>query len=426
MNAAKLEYDPFDPAVREDPYPIYAALREHAPLHWAEHTQAWCVSRYADVHAVLRSPDAFSSDAMRTMLVGGRPGEDPGSDPDALQRLLAFAQALPFSPQELLTSRSLIAEDPPRHGALRTLVNRGFTPRRISVWERRIREIVGECLAELRDADDFDLIESLAVPLPVRIIAELLGVEPERRADFKRWSDGLISATSGSGRALGPVASGFVDTMRGLSEYILGIVEKRERTPGDDLVSVLVAAREGDARLSAAEVVMFVILLLGAGNETTTNLIGNATLALLRHPEELERLRADRSLLPSAIEEVLRWDSPIQVVYRRATRDVELPSGRIRANEHVVVMLGSANRDERQWGPDAAAFRVDRNPQAHFAFGFGNHFCLGASLARLEARVALEALIDELPSLRRGQTHVEYVDSVLVRGPRSLPLRKAA
>ena len=421
-----VDYEPFSAAVRENPYPIYARLREHAPVYWASGAQFWCVSRYADVHAVLRSAEDFSSDAMRTILAGGRAGEDPTTDPAAMQRLLAFAQALPFSVQELLASRNLISEDPPRHGVLRAIVNRGFTPRRIAAWEPRMRAIVDECKAKLRDAEGFDVIHDLAIPLPVRIIAEFLGVEPERRADFKRWSDTIISSMTGSGRALDPVASGLVAALRELSEYVLGVVADREKAPADDLISILVAAQEGEARLSPAEVVMFVILLLGAGNETTTNLIGNATLALLQHPDQLERLRADRSLLPGAIEEVLRWDGPIQVVYRRATRDVELPSGRIPAGAGVVVIIGSANRDERQWGATAGELRVDRNPQGHLAFGFGNHFCLGASLARLEARVALEALLDVLPSLRHREPRVDYVDSYLVRGPRRLPLQRAA
>jgi cytochrome P450 len=342
-----------------------------------------------------------------------------------LQRMLTFGQALPFSPQEMLSSRNLIAEDPPRHGVLRAIVNRGFTPRRIAAWEPRMRAIVSECLAKLRGADGFDLIEDLAIPLPVRIIAEFLGVEPERRADFKRWSDTIISGMTGSGRALDPVATGLVDALRDLTAYVLHVVSEREKEAGEDLVSLLVAAQDGDARLSPAEVVMFVILLLAAGNETTTNLIGNATIALLQHPDQLERLRADRSLLPGAIEEVLRWDGPVQVVYRRATRDVELPSGRIPAGATVVAMIGSANRDEREWGPTASEFRVDRNPQGHLGLGYGNHFCLGASLARLEARVALEALLDVLPSLRRREPRVEFVDSFLVRGPRHLPLLRA-
>jgi cytochrome P450 len=419
-------YEPFSAAVHADPYPAYARLRAEAPVHFAPEAGAFCVSRHEDVLAVLRSPGDFSSDAMRTMLVGDRPGADPTSDPATLQRMLAFAQALPFPIQEMLTARNLIAEDPPRHGPLRNLVNRGFTPRRVAAWEPRMRAIVRECLAGLRGADQFDLVEHLAIPLPVRIISEILGVEPERHADFKRWSDRLVAGTTGSGRSADPRESGMADAVRELSAYVVAVAAEREKGPGDDLVSVLVAAQAGEARLSPLEVTLFVFLLLAAGNETTTNLIGNAVLALLEHPDQLARLRQDRSLLPGAIEEVLRWDSPVQFVFRRATRDVELAGVGIPANSALIVLLGSANRDERKWGGAAAEFRVERNPQGHLAFGFGNHFCLGASLARLEARVALEALLDLLPALRRREAHVEYVDSFLVRGPRRLTLLRAA
>jgi cytochrome P450 len=419
-------YEPFSTAVRDDPYPIYARLREHAPLHWAEAAGVWCVSRHADVVAVLRAPDAFSSDAMRTMLIGAQPGVDLATDPETLGRMMALSQSLPFQLQELLLARNLIAEDPPRHGLLRAIVNRGFTPRRIAAWEPRMRKIVAACLERLRDGDAFDVVHDLAIPLPVRIIAEMLGVEPERQADFKRWSDCLIASVSGSLRGTDPIASGMAEVMRELCVYIQGVFEQRTRTPGDDLISVLLSAQDGEARLSVAELTFFVTLLLVAGNETTTNLIGNATHALLRHPEQLARVRSDRGLVPSLIEETLRWDAPVQFVFRRATRDVELSGGWIPAGSHVVALLASANRDERQWGPTAADFDVARNPQGHLGFGFGIHFCLGASLARLEARVALEALVEELPRLERSEPRLEFVDSYLVRGPRRLPLRRAA
>ncbi|HKA16642.1 MAG TPA: cytochrome P450 [Myxococcota bacterium] len=419
-------YEPFRTEVREDPYPLYAQLRAHAPLYFAAEAKVYCLSRHEDVMTVLRSPEDFSSDAMRTMLAGERPGSDPTSNPVAVRRMMAFVQAFPFEVQEMLAARNLIAEDPPRHGAMRALVNRGFTPRRISDWEPRIRAIAEECLGEVRRARGFDLIEELAMPLPVRVIAEILGVAPERYADFKRWSDQLVSSSSGSGRTADPVASGFAGAMGEFGQYIAGVAQERESEPGSDLVSVLVHEQSGEVGLSRAEVTMFVLLLLGAGNETTTNLIGNAVLALLDHPEELECLREHPRLLPGAIEEVLRWNAPVQYVFRRARRDVEIAGGCIPENAAVLVLLGSANRDERRWGPTAAEFRVERNPQGHLAFGFGNHFCLGASLARLEARVALEALLEELPGLRRRDTGVDYVDSFLVRGPRRLPLLRAA
>jgi cytochrome P450 len=346
-------------------------------------------------------------------------------DPESLQRMMAFAQALPFSPMDMLTARNLIAEDPPRHGPLRNVVNRGFTPRRIAAWEPRLREIVAECMADLRGAEAFDLIDRLAMPLPVRAISEMLGVEPERADDFKRWNDRIIAAITGSGRGLDIEENGMVEAIRELSTYITGVVREREAQPGDDLISVLIAAQEGDAALAPIEVMTFVLLLLAAGNETTTNLLGNAVKALLGHPDQLERLCAEPALVPKALEETLRFDGPVQIVFRRATRDVELPCGTVPASATVFALIGSANRDEKRWGADAGTFRVDRNVQGHVGFGFGNHFCLGASLARLEARLALEALLEELPRLRRADAPAEPVDSFMLRGPRHLPLERA-
>jgi cytochrome P450 len=418
-------YEPFSEAVWEDPYPYYAALRDEAPVYWAEGAQAWCVSRYDDVQFVLRNAELFSSDAMRTMLMGARPGVNPLEDPDVMERTLALTQALAFPMEELISARNLISEDPPRHTAMRNIVNRGFTPRRIATWEPLVREFARACVDEMRHAEEIDLVAAFAMPLPVRVICEILGVEPQRRDDFKRWSDRIIAGTTGSTRTVDPLTSGFAEAMQELAEYIRGVVAQRTERPSDDLISVLIAAQDG-AGLSAAEMTMFVLLLLVAGNETTTHLIGNATNALLSHPSQLARVRADPTLVPSWIEETLRWDSPVQFVSRRTTADVEIAGQRLPANTHVVAILGSANRDERHWGPTAAQFDVTRNPQGHLSFGFGNHFCLGASLARLEARIALEALLDELPRRERSEPRVEHIDSFLIRGPKRLLLRLAA
>ena len=418
-------YEPFSEAVREDPYPFYAALRDEAPVYWAEGAQAWCVSRHDDVQFVLRNPELFSSDAMRSMLMGARPGVDLLADPEVMARALALTQALSFPLEELIGGRQLLSEDPPRHTALRNLVNRGFTPRRIAMWEPRVREFAREYMNEMRRASEFDLVAALAMPLPVRVICEILGVEPERRDQFKHWSDRIIAGTTGSTRTVDPLTSGFAQAMQELSEYIRSVVAERTKQPSDDLISVLVAKQDDGAGLSAAEMMLFVLLLLVAGNETTTNLIGNATNALLTHPSELARVSADRSLVPSWIEETLRWDAPVQLVFRRTTADVEIAGRRVPANAHVAAILGSANRDERQWGPTAAEFDVSRNPQGHLAFGFGNHFCLGAALARLEARVALEALLDELPRRKHSEPRVEHIDSFMIRGPKRFLLRVA-
>lgn len=417
-------YEPFSAETRDDPYRYYAELRESAPVYWAEGAQAWCVSRHEDVHAVLRTPEVFSSDAMRSMLIGASAGVDPLNDPAAVERVLAMARAFPFSLDELAVSRNLIAEDPPRHGVMRQIVNRGFTPRRIASWEPRVREIVGECIGRLRDGESFDLVGELAIPVPVRIIAEMIGVEPERFEEFKHWSDAMIAGLTGSLRDTHPDESGLAKAMGDLLRYIQGVVEERRRRPGDDLVSVLIAAQEGEAGLTEMEVCFFIVLLLVAGNETTTNLIGNASLALLRHRDQLERVAAEPQRVPAVLEETLRWDGPVQFVMRTTRGESELSGGRVPANAHVVVLLGSANRDERHWGATAARFDIERPQQGHLAFGFGNHFCLGAALSRLEAKVAMEAL---LPELRRSDWRggrIEHVDSFLVRGPRELVLSR--
>jgi cytochrome P450 len=251
----------------------------------------------------------------------------------------------------------------------------------------------------------------------------MLGVEPSRRADFKRWSDAIIANATGPGRD-DPFNEGYVDVIVELLGYLRQVAVARRRQPADDLVSVIASQQDGESGLSIREVVQFVMLLLVAGNETTTNLIGNAVSALLEHPDELARVAADPALVPAAIEETLRYDPPVQIVFRVATQDTEIAGTRIPKGAYVAPLIGSANRDERQF-PDPDRFDVGRNPQAHVAFGFGKHFCLGAALARLEARVALEALVPELPQLEREGPR-ELVDSFLVRGPSRLVLRRAA
>jgi cytochrome P450 len=415
-----LSYDPFDPATRADPYPYYAALREEAPVYWAEGVGGWVISRYDDVRRVLKDAGQFSSDAMYSMLMGSRPGQAPEENPELLERISNFARVMPA----LGPSRNLITTDPPHHDALRSLVNRGFSPRRIADWEPRVREIVAECWRRVEHRSEFDLIEDIAVPVPVVVIAEMLGVEREREADFKRWSDLIIAGVTGSGRLTDK--SAFYRAMGELSHYILEVAQERKRAPQDDLVSVVVQAEEdGSAGLTAGDVVQLVLLLLVAGNETTTNLIGNAAHALLRHPDQLERARREPERIPALVEEVLRWDAPIQFVFRRATRDVEICGQKIRENDGVVALIGAANRDERQF-EDAERFDITREASGHLAFGFGVHFCLGASLARLEGRAVLEALVPTLATLRQRDETVEYVDSFLIRGPRHLHLSRTA
>lgn len=422
-----IDYAPFADHVRSDPFSHYRRLREEAPAHWSSNPASWVISRYEDVLEILRHPEAFSSDAMTTVMMGISPTAllDPSSDPAALQNLAALIEAMPFDRSDFGEpgrGRNLIGSDPPDHDVLRRVVNRGFTPRRIAVLEERIRALVADCMGGLRRGEEFDLVRDLAVPVPTIVIAELLGVEPERRDDFKRWSDGIIAGTSGSGRKAGWRESGVTALMAEFAEYFVEVAEQRRREPKDDLASVLLTAEAGDEGLRPMELVSFALLLLIAGNETTTNLLGNTVKALLDFPDQLDRAQRDPSLIPNLVEEGLRFDGPVQFLFRRATRDLELAGTKIAENQVVVPLLGSANRDPRRWGETADLFDVTRDTRGHLAFGFGVHFCLGASLARLEARCALEALVPKLPGLVRCEPEVEYIDSTLMRGPARLTL----
>ncbi len=369
-------YDPFLPEFRRDPYPHFRELRDRAPVHFAPGANVWCVSRYDDVQSVLRRDDAFSSRAMFIMLMNNGQDAMPPLSWKVLRFIVLLFLRTRINPFTFATARNLIAEDGERHTALRALVNRGFTPRRIASWEKRAREVVDACLETLRRGQGLELVGDLAIPLPVTIIAEMLGVEPERQRDFKRWSDAIISSATGTGRAT-PYSLEFNRSLTQMIVYMKRIAQQRRRTPTDDLVSVLVANQEGEVGLSDREVVQFVALLLVAGNETTTNLISNAVRALLRHPEAAARVAADPLLVSQVVDETLRWDAPVQLVFRKALADVEIAGTRIPKDAIVAALIGSANRDERRF-PDPDRFDLDRDTQGHIAFGFGKHFCLGA------------------------------------------------
>jgi cytochrome P450 len=420
-----VSYDPFSLETRPNPYPYYAELRKRAPVHRLEGPGFYMVSRYRDVLSVLKQPEVFSSRAMQRMMMSGmgagiqnlNAGE--GLDPKALELLSSLSQSLGFDPVEMMTTPSVIASDPPAHERLRGIVNRGFTPRRIAALEARVRRIAGDALDRMLEKDEFDLVADFTIPLPVTVIAELLGVESERFADFKRWSDTLISGSTGSASGTQPAL--LLATFKEFNAYFMEQIERRRRDPKDDLISTLIAAEEGQAALTPIETLMFTVLLLVAGNETTTNLMGNTMLALLDEPEQLARVQSDRSRVPALVEEGLRFDGPVQMLFREAAQDVELAGTPIPKGSVVVPIFASANRDEAQF-PEPDHFDVDRDTRGHLAFGFGVHFCLGASLARLEARVGFEELFGRVSQLRRLDPEVEYVDSFLLRGPRRLRL----
>jgi cytochrome P450 len=392
-----MEYNPLRLDVQEDPFPYYAMLRRQAPVTWLQSVQCWALSRYSDVDFALRNPQIFSS----ANWLGQSIGE------------LNPAPEVPW----------MIETDPPDHSRLRKLVSKGFTPRMVSRLEPRVRSIAAELLASVRDRSEIDFVRDFSGALPVIVIAEMLGVEPKRRQDFKRWSDNVVRGTNRPNDEQERAAIRGTNTE--MRAYFQQAISDRRKQPRDDLLTALVQAEDERQVLTAIEVLAMAMLILLAGNETTMNLLSNTILALRAHPAEMDRVRRDASVIPQLLEETLRYDSPVQIVFRRTAQPVELAGKLIPGNAPVFVLLGSANRDEAKFAePDR--FESARDASEHLAFGFGNHFCLGAQLARLEAKVALEEFFAAHPSFTVEQNRVERINSVLLRGLKHLPLKFAA
>jgi cytochrome P450 len=317
-------------------------------------------------------------------------------------------------------THSLLMVDPPDHTRLRNLVTRAFTPRRIERLRGRIQTMTDDLLDAAEARGDFDFIRDLAYPLPVMVIAELLGAPTGDRERFKRWSDDIAVI-------LDPITTDVpmtqVDASYGeAAAYLRRLFAARREEPRDDLISALVAAEADGDRLSEIELVAICMLLLGAGHETTTNLLGNGVLALLRHPEQRERLQAEPGLVEDAVEELLRYDSPVQITDRVATEDLELHGHRIRSGQVVGLILGAANRDPDQFS-DPDCLDLGRTDNRHLAFGHGIHFCLGAALARLEAQIVLRTFLDRFPRFTGDPNQTDYKRSMVLRGLQSFPLR---
>jgi cytochrome P450 len=397
-------WDPLAPEFVRDPYACYARLRSEDPVHYVETPgfRFFLVTRYEDVLAVLRDP-AYSAQKFPEQLVAdAMAGPDPS--------FAALARAV---------SGMMLIKDPPDHTRLRALVSKAFTPRVVEGLRARIEAIVDELLDGAAKAGGMDAIGEFAAPLPVIVIAELLGVPAADREKFKRWSDEMVPFIDGTLRA-----SGLVQAARGaqaLEAYFRDFIEVRRKDPRSDLMSGLIAAHERDDALSQTELVATAILLLGAGHETTTNLIGNGLLALLRHPREWGRLRREPGLVKSAVEELLRFDSPVQLTSRIPRRDVTLRGCRMAAGVEVNVVLGAANRDPLEF-PDADRLDLARAENRHVAFGHGPHFCLGAPLARLEAQVAFSRLVERFPSLRAASQEESRRPGLVLRGLAALPV----
>jgi cytochrome P450 len=365
-------FNPFEPAIMADPYPYYRTMREQDPVHWNGFLRLWMLTRHADVADLLRD-DRFSADRTRSERYRPPPrGRARGA-------------------------RSMLIVDPPDHTRLRGLVSRAFTPRMVERLRPKVDAITADMLDRLPPRGEADLIGDFAYPLPVVVIAEMLGVPARDRMRFQEWSAVAV-------RGLDPfideeTQTRVLDARDALDEYLLGIIGERRREPREDLITALIAAEERGDSLSEGELVAMCSLLLVAGHETTVNLIGNGMLALLRNPDQLDRLRREPGLAAMAVEELLRYGSPVQWTARVALTDLEIDGRRISPNQAVLGFLGAGNRDPAVFAhPDRLDLARDPNP--NLAFGRGIHFCLGAPLARLEAQIALPALLHRFPDLR--------------------------
>jgi cytochrome P450 len=414
-------FEPFANDWKQDPYPVFQQLRDEAPVHWAPQAEAFCISRYEDVTSILNDPGLFKA---KTIEYRQRRARAKTSKRAQLGLIFKVLRAFRIAPWNIARSRMLIQEDGEAHRVMRNIVNRGFTSQRIAAWEPRIRALAAECVGGFSKKERFDLVDELAVPLPVGVICAMLGIDPDRRHDFKRWSNVIIEGVGGADFGIDEVGEKTLQAMAELRAYLAPIARERRRAPREDLISTLVTA-DSKSGLSDFEVFLFVMLLLVAGNETTTNLIGNAVDTLLDHPDQLARATSDTRCIPALIEESLRFESPIQYRLRLATADTELGGTRIAKGSLLVAMLGAANRDERRF-PDADRFDMTRDTRGHLAFGFGAHFCLGAALARLEAKIALETVLPILSQMARVTPERSWVASTMVRGQSRMELLRAA
>jgi cytochrome P450 len=391
--ALRLEYDPYAYEVHEDPYPLYRRLRDEAPLYKSETFEFWALSRHSDVLGALKDFETFSN---RNGVSLDRDAFHSGAD----------------------TTMSFLAMDPPRHTRMRGLVSRGFTPRRVTDLEPRIRELAARYLDECAERGSCDFIADFAGKLPMDVISELLGLPEADRAMLRGWADTVVHREEG---VTGLPRAAAAAALHLLQYFQSHVAERRTRPRGDLTEALLEAEIEGD-RLSEREILGFLFLMVIAGNETTTKLLANALYWLWRNPAQRDRLHADPTLVPRWVEETTRYDNSSQALARLLARDTELYGRRLHEGEKVVLLLGSANRDERAF-EDPDRYDLLRNTRATLSFGHGTHFCLGAALARLEGRIALEEVWRRFPEYDVDPEGIVRVHSVNVRGFAALPIK---
>jgi cytochrome P450 len=400
-----LAFNPADPAFIANPYPVYQLLRAHAPVVYVPEIQAWVVSRYADAAAALKDPrlgvDSGNATSFKAV---------PIADP----RVAALAR---------MFSRQMLFRDPPEHTRLRGLVNKAFTPKVVQQLQPRMERLVDDLLDRAAERGEMDLIADLAFPLPVTVIAMLLGVPAEDDAKFKAWSGPIVKTVE---PVLMPedvelAAAATVEIL----DYFRDLVKRKRAAPGDDLISTMIAAEEQGQRLTTDELLANAVLFLVAGHETTVNLIGNGVLALLRHPDELAKLRASPGKIDNAIEEILRYDSPVTNSGRNVQREQSMRGCPMHLGDSITTSLAAANHDP-EVNPDPQRFDIERANVQHQSFGGGKHTCLGAPLARVEAQEGIAALLKRFPDLQPSPRGLKYRTIPSFRGMSEYWLRSGA
>jgi cytochrome P450 len=391
------------PEIMRDPYPIYARMRHEAPVFWSHLWQSWVISRYDDVNASLREKENLSNENRQGLLFNHLSDQER----ETLAPLRHY-----------FAQKDVIGSDGADHTRLRALVQKAFTPRVIASFEPRVRQLAAELLAGAKQSACFDFVDAVAHPLPIIFIAELLGAPVNDRGLFKRWSSEIL-AFQGTGRTTFETAMISQTALLELFDYILRLVDERRAHPQDDVITTLAFAEEAGRGFSRDELLATCNTLLTAGHETTTNLLGNLVHLLLSNPEQWRLVQAEPSLIPSAIEEALRFDAPKQRNFRRVKKNHEFNGIPFEENQMVFQLIGAANHDPRQFeNPDA--FDIRRKKNDHLSFGSGIHFCLGAPLARMEARIVLELLLKDAAQCRLARPVTLWQERVQMRGPKEL------
>jgi cytochrome P450 len=406
-----LEFEPFKPGAPEELPALYARLRERFPVYRTG-SNIWVISRFDDVKAVQSSPDVFSS--RPNPYEGDSVPADAELKPEVIERLMALVADIPVDMAELATAKTIAAADPPQHTRMRRIVSRGFTPARIKEMAEAINGIVQRCLTGVADAPSFDVVEQLAIPLPVEMICHILGIDRSEYGRAKLWSDAFAAAAGGDFSSPAERNELMLSTIKEFSTYFVPLIEARRVEPRNDLVSAMVAAIDNES-LSTVETLMVAITIMVAGNETSTNLIGNTVVELLTNPDQLRLLLDDPALLPNAVDEANRLTAPIQFAFREATEETEVAGTTIPKGAIIALHMAAANRDPRRFD-DPDRFLITRPAAKNLSFGHGIHYCLGAHLAGQEVRAAVGGLLPYLDRLELTGAPLQRNPSALLNG----------